>query len=86
MASRKMEVHIVMEKRAGTTFDDVVNEMAFRRYLKKNWGSLTFGLKRSTILFMAGIHGKESGVLGEVEDIQTLKNQVRTINYLSILV
>ena len=86
MASyRKIEDKIVMEKLAVITFDDVVNEMAFRRYLKKNWGSLTFGLKRSTILFMAGIHGKESGVLGEVEDIQTLKNQVRIIDYLSIL-
>ena len=74
---RKIEDKIVIEKLAVITFDDVVNEMAFRRYLKKNWESLTLGLKGSTILLLAGIHGKDSGVLGEVEDIQTLKNQVR---------
>ena len=78
MASqRKIEDKIVIEKLAVITFDDVVNEMAFRRYLKKNWESLTLGLKESTILLLAGIHGKDSGVLGEVEDIRTLKNQVR---------
>ena len=77
MAYRKIEDKIVIEKLAVITFDDVVNEMAFRRYLKKNWESLTLGLKESTILLLAGIHGKDSGVLGEVEDIRTLKNQVR---------
>ena len=77
---RPIEDKIVIEKLAVITFDDEVNEMAFRRYLKKNWESLTLGLKNSTILLMAGIHGKESGVLGEVENIQTLKNQVRILN------
>ena len=77
---RPIEDKIVIEKLAVVTFDDEVNEMAFRRYLKKNWESLTLGLKNSTILLMAGIHGKESGVLGEVENIQTLKNQVRILN------
>ena len=78
MASpRKIEDKIVIEKLAVITFDDVVNEMAFRRYLKKNWESLTLGLKESTILLLAGIHGKDSGGLGVVEDIRTLKNQVR---------
>ena len=76
---RPIEDKIVIEKLAVITFDDEVNEMAFRRYLKKNWESLTLGLKNSTILLMAGIHGKESGVLGEVENIQTLKNQVRIL-------
>ena len=76
---RPIEDKIVIEKLAVITFDDEVNEMAFRRYLKKNWESLTLGLKNSTILLMTGIHGKESGVLGEVENIQTLKNQVRIL-------
>ena len=68
---------IVIEKSAVITFDNVVDEMAFRRYLKNNWENLTLGLKNSTILFLAGVHGKDSGELGPTENIQTLKNQVR---------
>ena len=67
---------IVIEKSAVITFEDVVDEMAFRRYLKNNWENLTLGLKNSTILFLAGVHGDDSGKLGPNEDIQTLKNQV----------
>ena len=86
MASfRKIEDKIVIEKLSVITFNDEVNEMDFRRYLKKNWESLTLGLKDSTILLMAGIHGKESGVLGEVENIQTLKNQVRIKTYFNLV-
>ena len=70
---------IVIEKSAVITFEDVVDEMAFRRYLKNNWENLTLGLKNSTILFLAGVHGDDSGKLGPNEDIQTLKNQVRII-------
>ena len=86
MASfRKIEDKIVIEKLSVITFNDEVNEMDFRRYLKKNWESLTLGLKNSTILLLAGIHGKESGVLGEVENIQTLKNQVRIKTYFNLV-
>ena len=86
MASfRKIEDKILIEKLSVITFNDEVNEMDFRRYLKKNWESLTLGLKNSTILLMAGIHGKESGVLGEVENIQTLKNQVRIKTYFNLV-
>ena len=70
---------IVIEKSAVITFEDVVDEMAFRRYVKNNWENLTLGLKNSTILFLAGVHGDDSGKLGPNEDIQTLKNQVRII-------
>ena len=70
---------IVIEKSAVITFDNEVDEMAFRRYLKINWEKLTLGLKNSTILFLAGVHGEDSGKLGPNEDIQTLKNQVRII-------
>jgi hypothetical protein len=31
------------------------------------------------------VHGEDSGKLGPAEDIQTLKNQVRKLKYLSIL-
>ena len=75
---------IVIEKSAVITFEDVVDEMAFRRYLKDHWKGLTLGLKSSTILFLAGVHGKDSGELGPNEDIQTLKNQVRILNDLRI--
>ena len=70
---------IVIEKSAVITFDNVVDEMAFRRYFKEHWKDLTLGLKNSTILFLAGVHGKDSGELGPNEDIQTLRNQVRIL-------
>ena len=68
---------IVIEKSAVITFEDVVDEMAFRRYVINHWENLTLGLKNSTILFLAGVHGGDSGKLGPNEDIQTMKNQVR---------
>ena len=75
---------IVIEKSAVITFEHVVDEIAFRRYLKDHWMDLTLQLKNSTILFLAGIHGKESGELGPNENIQTLKNQVRVFDNLRI--
>ena len=71
---------IVIEKSAVITFENVIDEMAFRRYLKNNWEKLTLGLNDSTILFLAGVHGSDSGQLGPNENIQTLKNQVRFLN------
>ena len=85
MASkRKIEERIVIDKLAVITFDDPVNEMEFRRYMKRNWQALTLGLNDgSTILFIAGIHGEDTGKLGPAESIQTLKNQVKILEYLS---
>ena len=71
---------IVIEKSAVITFENEVDEMAFRRYMKDNWKKLTLGLNDSTILFLAGVHGSDSGELGPNENIQTLKNQVRILN------
>ena len=71
---------IVVEKSAVITFQNQVDEMSFRRYLKYNWDKLTLGLNDATILFMAGVHGSDSGELGPNENIQTLKNQVRFLN------
>ena len=71
---------IVIEKSAVITFESEVDEMAFRRYLKGHWAKLTLGLNDSTILFLAGVHGSDSGELGPNENIQTLKNQVRILN------
>ena len=91
-SGRPMEDKIVIEKLAVITFDDVVSEPGFRRYLKRRdprprnlgtgrnttWDSLTKGLNDgSTILFIGGVHGNDKGKLGPRENIQTLKNQVR---------
>ena len=71
---------IVIDKLAVITFDDEVSEPGFRRYLIKNWKTLTVGLKDgSTILFIGGTHGEKSGKLGPAENIQSLKNQVRVL-------
>ena len=86
MASqRKIEDRIVIDKLAVITFDDPVNEMEFRRYFIKNWKALTLGLNDgSTILFIAGVHGEDTGKLGPIENIQTLTNQVKILTHLSI--
>ena len=65
------------EKLAVFTFDDEIDERAMRLYFIKNWDKLTVGMKRSTILFMGGVHGEKTGEFGRSEDIGTLKNQVR---------
>ena len=85
MASfRPIEERIVIEKLAVITFDEPVNEIEFRKYVIRNWNDLTLGLNDgSTILFIAGVHGENTGKLGPAESIQTLKNQVRIVNYLS---
>ena len=85
-SQRPIEERIVIDKLAVITFDEPVNEMEFRRYLKKNWKTLTLGLNNgSTILFMAGVHGEDTGKLGRAESIDTLKFQVRIVKYLSIV-
>ena len=81
-----IEEKIVIDKLAVITFDEPVNEIEFRKYLIRNWNDLTLGLNDgSTILFVAGIHGKDTGKLGPAESIQTLKNQVRILEYSTIL-
>ena len=65
------------DKLAVFTCNDEINEINIRYYFIKNWETLTLGMDNSTILFIAGIHGKETGKFGPNENIQTLKNQVR---------
>ena len=80
---RTIEEKIVIEKLAVITFDDKVNEPGLRRYLIKNWKTLTVGLNDgSTILFIGGTHGEKSGKLGPAESIQTMINQVGKLNLL----
>ena len=86
MASFKpIEERIVIDKLAVITFDEPVNEIEFRKYVIKNWNNLTLGLNDgSTILFVAGVHGEDTGKLGPAESIKTLTNQVRILKYLSV--
>ena len=71
-----------MESLVVITFDDTVGEMDFRRYFTRKWWTLTAGLMNSTILFICGTHGKDTGKLGPAENIQTLKNQVSNYIFL----
>ena len=78
MATKKtFEEKIVKEKLAVFTFNDVVNERSLREYLKRNWNNLTVGMKKSTILFIGGVHGIKAGQLGGYVNFKTLTNQVR---------
>ena len=78
MATKKtFEEKIVKEKLAVFTFNDAMQEPSFRRYFIKNWNNLTVGLKKSTILFIGGVHGQKTGKFGGHVSIKTLTNQVR---------
>ena len=80
MATKKtFEDKIVKEKLAVFTFNDAMQEPSFRRYFIKNWNNLTVGLKKSTILFIGGVHGQKTGEFGGHVSIKTLTNQVRFI-------
>ena len=72
-----MEKKIVKEKLAVFTFNDAMQEPSFRRYFIKNWYDLTVGMKKSTILFLGGVHGKKTGQFGGYVNFKTLTNQVR---------
>ena len=76
---RPVEEKIVTEKLAVFTFDDEINERSLREYFKRHWKKLTVGMRKSTILFMGGVHGDKTGELGRPEYIETLQNQVRII-------
>ena len=80
MATYKIDHPIVhADKLAVFTCNNEINEINIRYYFIKNWETLTLGMDNSTVLFIAGIHGKETGKFGHNENIQTLKNQVRLL-------
>ena len=72
-----LQDRVVNGKLAVFTFNNLVDERQVRFYFIKNWKTLTLGMDGSTILFIGGIHGEDTGKFGPNEDIQTLKNQVR---------
>ena len=79
MATFNIDHPIVLaDKLAVFTCNNEINEINVRKYFINNWKKLTLGMDNSTILFIAGIHGKKTGKFGPNENIQTLKNQVRS--------
>ena len=87
MATYKIDHPIVhADKLAVFTCNNEINEINIRYYFIKNWETLTLGMDNSTVLFIAGIHGKETGKFGPYENIQTLQNMVRLFERHSDLV
>ena len=77
MATSNIEHKIVhADKLAVFTCADEIDERQIRFYVINNWDTLTQGMDNSTILFIAGVHGLESGKLGTRAYIEDMKNQV----------
>ena len=66
---------IYADKLAVFTCNDETDFREIRFYFIQNWKILTRQMDGSTFLFLAGVHGSDSGKLGEKVDIQSLKNQ-----------
>ena len=50
-----------------------------RLYFKKHWQTIFKGIKDSTILFIAGVHGDQDGKLGDRKyNLKAIENQVGT--------
>ena len=60
------------------TSETMINPLDFRIYIVDHWKDITKEMKNSTILFLGGVHGSESGKLGEKDDITNYEKQVCT--------
>ena len=57
---------------------DMVNARQVREMLRLKWDAISAYLENGTMLFIMGVHGSKDGTLGDqIENIQTMKNQVR---------
>ena len=63
------------DKLAVFTCNDEIDERQIRFYVIDNWKTLTLGMDNSTILFIAGVHGYETGKLGPNGYIEDMENQ-----------
>ena len=63
------------DKLAVFTCNDEIDERQIRFYVIDNWKTLTLGMDNSTILFLAGVHGYETGKLGPNGYIEDMENQ-----------
>ena len=75
-----MTPKLQVEKLAILSSNIETNEGQIRRYIVKEWWTLTYGLKDATILFIAGVHGLQDGNLGNPEEsVAELKHQFLTL-------
>ena len=63
------------DKLAVFTCNDEIDERQIRFYVIENWKTLTQGMDNSTILFIAGVHGYQTGKLGPRSYIEDMKSQ-----------
>ena len=75
MASSIEHKIVHADKLAVFTCNDEIDERQIRFYVIDNWKTLTLGMDNSTILFIAGVHGYETGKLGPNAYIEDMKNQ-----------
>ena len=80
MATRIQHKIVHADKLAIFTCNEEINERQIRFYVINNWKTLTLGMDGSTFLFIAGVHGLETGKLGPNEYIEDMQNQVITPN------
>ena len=76
MASRIEHEIIHADKLAIFTCNDVIDERQVRFYVLDNWDTLSLGMDGSKFLFIAGVHGYDTGKLGHNEYIEDMENQV----------
>ena len=75
-----MEKVFSAEKKVIITSNDQVDAYQWRPYILKNWDNLMLQ-KDTKVLVLAGIHGKQDGVLGN-PDVKLLDDYRRQIKYL----
>ena len=57
-----------------------VTAFKWRRYLEKNWETLTKNLINATILFLSGRHGLEDGMIGPADE-NILPDQTNQVEF-----
>ena len=75
MASTIEHKIVHSDKLAVFTCNDEIDERQIRFYVIENWKTLTRGMDNSTILFIAGVHGYQTGKLGPRSYIEDMKSQ-----------
>ena len=75
------DVHV--EKLAIYSANGKINEREIRNYVIEKWEHISKGMNNTSILFMAGVHGSETGAFKKRADsFNNIMNQVRMISIL----
>ena len=80
MATRIEDKIVSEDKLTIFTLKDETAVRDIREYVIEHWKTLMQHMDGLTVLFIAGVHGSDTGELlspDSFSDIQTLKNQVR---------